>query len=84
MGPFLDRLSLSVEKIKKRMSIVSKIVEKHTSSQIQLESKTKDIISKVFEMINLIDWISYFLAIENNIDPSPVKNIEKLKTLIGK
>ncbi len=70
--------------IKKRMSIVSKIVEKHTSSQIQLESKTKDIISKVFEMINLIDWISYFLAIENNIDPSPVKNIEKLKTLIGK
>ena len=66
------------------MSIVSNIVDKHTSNQIQLESKTEDIISKVFEMINLIDWISYFLAIENNIDPSPVKNIEELKTLIGK
>ncbi|MBJ48636.1 MAG: bifunctional phosphoglucose/phosphomannose isomerase [Candidatus Marinimicrobia bacterium] len=70
--------------IKKRMKIVSKIVSLHTNNQIHLHSENNEMINRVFEMINFIDWISYFLALKNDVNPSPVKNIEELKILIRK
>ena len=33
-------------------------------------------------MINLIDWLSYYLADKYEVNPSPVKNISKLKSLM--
>ena len=32
-------------------------------------------LEKIFTMINIIDWISYYLALTYKVDPSPVNNI---------
>jgi glucose/mannose-6-phosphate isomerase len=50
-----------------------------------LESDAKSRLERIFDLIYLGDWVSYYLAILNNTDPTPVEAIEKLKVkLISK
>ena len=39
-------------------------------------------IERIFTMINTIDWISYYLALLNGEDPTPVNRIHELKSKI--
>ena len=41
-----------------------------------------DILSKLIHLIYLYDYASIFLAVKNNIDPSPVKSIDFIKNHI--
>ena len=62
------------------------MIEKYvgSKSQLTLDLEGGSNIEQIFTMINLIDWISYYLALEYKIDPSPINNISKLKTLMKK
>jgi hypothetical protein len=39
----------------------------------------KNILLKIFSNILLADWTSYYLALENGVDPIPVKIVEEFK-----
>ena len=64
----------------KRISIVSDIWKSKIKKQlyIQIESSSNNIL-KYLSYIHLLDWVSYHCAILNNIDPSIIPNINKLK-----
>ena len=54
------------------------------SEQIELNLKGDSEIERVFSMIHYIDWISFYLAIMYKVNPSPVNNIMKLKSIMSK
>jgi glucose/mannose-6-phosphate isomerase len=72
------------ERIKIRMEITKGIVEQYASKVIEIHSEGKSLLTRIFSLIYLGDWMSYYLAILNGIDPTPVKVIDYLKKELGK
>ncbi len=60
----------------KRMHLTSKILKIKTEF-VEVNGKTA--LEKIFSNILLSDWVSFYLAKKEGIDPIPVKIVEKLK-----
>ena len=65
-------------RIKKRMEICKKIIEKRVDVE-EIETKGTGFLSRIFSVIYLGDFASYHLALFNREDPTPVNIIEYLK-----
>jgi len=73
------------EKIKLRMEITTEIMEKYATEIINLNGEGTCRLARIFDLIYLGDWVSYYLAIINKINPTPVEAINYLKNkLAGK
>ena len=70
--------------IKRRMEIVRGIIEKLKVEVIEEESSGENLLSRMFSLIQLGDFTSFYLAILNEEDPSPVKVIDFLKSELAK
>jgi glucose/mannose-6-phosphate isomerase len=66
-------------RIQRRMEIVKGLLEKHGVQVIEIESTGKTALQRMFSLIQYGDFVSYYLAILNGVDPTPVDAIEKLK-----
>jgi len=66
----------------KRMVITQKILEKVTSPIIELYSEGKSRLARLISLIYLGDWVSFYLAAINGIDPTPVEKIQILKDML--
>ena len=66
-------------RISERMSIVKDIISKYDVEIIEVFSQGDSPLLRMFSLIQLGDFISYYLAILNKIDPTPVKVIDYLK-----
>ncbi|MDH4222062.1 MAG: bifunctional phosphoglucose/phosphomannose isomerase [candidate division Zixibacteria bacterium] len=67
-------------RIKRRMKIVKNIIEKEKVEVLEIKSQGQNLLSRMFYLIQLGDFVSFYLAILNRIDPTPVKVIDYLKT----
>jgi glucose/mannose-6-phosphate isomerase len=67
-----------------RMDIVGKMIEKEKIEVIEIQSEGEDVLQRVFSLIQLGDFVSYYLAILNNVDPTPVAPISFLKEELAK
>ncbi len=66
-------------RIKKRMEVTKKIMQSCGVPALELElTGTSDLV-KIFSTIYFGDWTSYFLALRNKVDPTPVELVETLK-----
>ena len=68
------------ERVSKRMEICETIFKKHTDSITHISAKGNSFLEQVFYLIYLTDWVSYYLAEQNNVDPFPVEVINYLKS----
>jgi glucose/mannose-6-phosphate isomerase len=66
----------------KRMD-VSKSIITEKAEVIELYGKGNSFTQQLYYFIHLIDWISFYLAKENQIDPFPVDNIDFLKNKLA-
>jgi glucose/mannose-6-phosphate isomerase len=66
-------------KILKRMKLTANILKTRRISSDFIEMNEKNILLKIFSNILLADWTSYYLALENGVDPIPVKIVEEFK-----
>jgi glucose/mannose-6-phosphate isomerase len=71
-------------RIKRRMEIVKGIIEKEGVKVIEVESCGETLLSRMFSLIQLGDFASFYLAILNKEDPTPVKVIDFLKNELAK
>ncbi len=62
-----------------RFSFVKEIIRPYCSNVIEVRSQGKSLLARMFSLIYLGDWTSYYLAIKKNVDPTPVGNIDMLK-----
>ncbi|MFQ5823963.1 MAG: bifunctional phosphoglucose/phosphomannose isomerase [bacterium] len=66
-------------KVKKRMSVTKEILGKNTAPIIEVESIGESLLARIFSLVFLGDMVSFYLAILNQVDPTPVKKIDYLK-----
>ena len=71
-------------RIKRRIEITSKIIKKKARGLDFLYSQGQSFLARLFSLVYLGDWVSYYLAILNKIDPTPVEVIDYLKRELAK
>lgn len=65
-------------KIRRRMDICKEIMEKNIDAE-EVQVKGSSLLARMFSTIYLGDYASYYLAIRERVDPTPVEVIEWLK-----
>jgi glucose/mannose-6-phosphate isomerase len=71
-------------RIKRRMDIVTSIIQQQKVEVLEAESSGENLLSRMFSLIQLGDFVSFYSAILNGEDPSPVKVIDHLKGELAK
>jgi glucose/mannose-6-phosphate isomerase len=71
-------------RIQRRMEIVKRIIEKLKVEVIEIQSCGENLLSRIFSLIQLGDFVSFYLAVLNGEDPTPVKVIDYLKNELAK
>jgi glucose/mannose-6-phosphate isomerase len=66
-------------KIKLRQSITKNIIAPYRAVDIEIESEGNSKLERIFDLIYLGDWVSFYLAILYKTDPTPVEKINILK-----
>ncbi|MEQ8304401.1 MAG: bifunctional phosphoglucose/phosphomannose isomerase [Cyclobacteriaceae bacterium] len=66
-------------RVEKRMEICRSIIEKKSNTIIDIVAEGASLLEQYYHLIHLTDWISYYLALENKVDPEPVDIIGFLK-----
>jgi glucose/mannose-6-phosphate isomerase len=70
-------------RILKRMKLTSNLIKKSGAKVETLNIKDGSPTFKIFSSLMLGDWVSYYLALEYKIDPTPVKIVEEFKKLMA-
>jgi len=70
-------------RVAKRMDITKAMIGKE-SKVIEVRSKGRNLLSRMFNLINTGDFTSYYLAVLNGVDPTPVEKIVYLKKELSK
>ena len=70
-------------RIKKRMQITKKIIKENDCNVIEVSVKGSSRMAKIFSAIYIGDWVSYFLALKYETDPTPVEIVERFKKEMG-
>jgi glucose/mannose-6-phosphate isomerase len=69
-------------RILKRMDLTAKIIKKSGVGVQIIQMQTGTLLFKIFSGLLLGDWVSYYLALKQSIDPTPVKMVEEFKKLM--
>ncbi|MEK6591305.1 MAG: bifunctional phosphoglucose/phosphomannose isomerase [Nitrospinota bacterium] len=67
------------ENITRQIEITKQIITDKVGGIREVWGKGNGRLARIFSLIYLGDFISLYLAILNGVDPTPVKNIERLK-----
>lgn len=68
------------KRVSVREEITKKIVSQYAAAVSEVWSQGASLLARMFSLIQFGDWLSFYLAILNNQDPTPVKAIDYLKT----
>ena len=66
-----------------RMRISSTLLESSAGSQIDIIQPGGNRVERLLKLIHFTDWVSYYAALLNNVDPTPVNRIQELKLKIS-
>ena len=65
--------------IKKRMDITRKIIKNSGVKVVDLDVHGKSLLARMMYSIYVGDYLSYYIALMNKIDPTPVPVVEDFK-----
>lgn len=71
-------------RISKRMDVTKRILKKEKMMVLETASSGKELLARMFSLIYMGDFVSFYLAILNGIDPTPVDKITYLKKELAK
>jgi glucose/mannose-6-phosphate isomerase len=69
--------------IKKRMEIAGKIIKEKTGIT-EINTKGKSLLTRMMHTLHIMMYTSYYLALMNKMDPTPVPVIEEFKIKMKK
>jgi glucose/mannose-6-phosphate isomerase len=72
------------KRIQLRMDVTKGIIGDLAGGITEVYSEGKSLLARMFSLLYLADWVSFYLAMLNGVDPSPVKKIDFLKDELGK
>ncbi len=71
-------------RVQMRMGITSEVLARYTDRVTEVWSEGDGLLARLFSLIYLGDWVSYYLAILHGEDPTPVAVIDYLKTSLAR
>ncbi len=71
-------------RIAKRIELSKKIIKSRGVEVVDIYSCGNTIMEKVFSLLVMGDWMSYYLALAYKKDPATIKNIDYLKAELAK
>jgi glucose/mannose-6-phosphate isomerase len=72
------------DRVEKRMEICRDIFEKKSNPIIDVVGEGASLLEQYYYLIHLTDWVSYYLAKENGVEPDPIESINYLKGELDK
>jgi len=72
------------QRVQIRMHITKEIIAGYTAHVAEVWSEGRSLLARMFSLICLGDWVSFYLAILHGEDPTPIAVIEYLKNELGK
>lgn len=72
------------ERVQQRMRITRSLIEDKVKKVIEVESAGESLLARLYSLIYIGDYASYYLALEYGIDPTPVRVIDYLKQELAK
>lgn len=72
------------QRVKYRFDLNKQVVERYTQSTFDIEAKGDGHLAQILYLLHFGDWVSYYLALENEVDPTPVAVIDYLKGELAK
>jgi len=70
-------------RVKMRFEALNVILKDKVEDIIEIKGEGKYLLTRIFEMVYLGDWVSYYLALLNGIDSTPIPLITKLKNILS-
>ena len=71
-------------RVSRRMDITRQIIRKEGIRVIEAASSGRGRLARIFSLIYTGDYVSYYLAILNKCDPTPVESVTYLKNELSK
>lgn len=72
------------ERVKRRMEISRGIIQDHVAGVAEVEARGKSFLARFYSLAYIGDYVSFYLAQEYGINPTPVKVIDYLKAELAK
>jgi glucose/mannose-6-phosphate isomerase len=72
------------QRVRIRMDATKGVIAGHTSHITEVWSEGTSLLARIFSLVFLGDWTSYYLAILHGVDPTPVRVIDYLKEELAK
>jgi glucose/mannose-6-phosphate isomerase len=71
------------KRVQTRMDLTKGIISQYTEHVEEVWSEGKSMLARMFSLIQLGDWTSYYMSILHGEDPTPVAVIDYLKQSLG-
>lgn len=71
-------------RVQLRMDITKGIIAQWADGITEVHSQGRSLLARMFSLLYLADWVSFYLAMLNGVDPSPVAKIDFLKDQLAK
>lgn len=75
---------IEIDRMKLRFDAFTKILTDQGMKPIEIKSGEDSVVARLFDIIYLGDWVSYYLAMLNETDPTDIPFILYLKDYLGK
>jgi glucose/mannose-6-phosphate isomerase len=71
------------ERVGHRMEITESLINDQAASLHVLKSRGESRLTRMFSLVQLGDWVSMYLAMLTNVDPTPIAKIDLLKSRLA-
>jgi glucose/mannose-6-phosphate isomerase len=77
------RHGLEHPRLEARAAATRELIEEALVQVLTVEAEGEGRLAQVLDLIYVGDWTSYYLALENDVDPGPIDAIAQLKAALG-
>jgi glucose/mannose-6-phosphate isomerase len=70
-------------RVQRRFEVLEEVLREAGLEVMHVNATGKNRLERMFSLITLGDWVSYYLAILTNTDPTPIPAIDRLKAALA-
>jgi len=77
------RHGLEHPRLEQRATATRELIEEALVQVLAVDAEGEGRLAQLLDLIHLGDWASYYLALDNDVDPGPIDAITQLKASLG-
>jgi glucose/mannose-6-phosphate isomerase len=83
IGTLFIRTSFENIRNKHRFDFLKPLLESYVDEVLEIQAEGSSFFEQYFFLIHWCDWLSYYLALEHEQDPTEVRVIDNLKAYLN-